>query len=151
MLRFRQDVVLLTAGGSFVANLARAALLQGSVLALLSAFGLTLSACFTLPVAAFVATILLALTMVGNAVVRGVSQEDEKVWWNRPGIWVSRAVSEASRHALADEPLTALTRGERIGTAALASALAWNGVLVPALFAVVGCVVLRRRELASGD
>ena len=151
MLRFRQDVVLLTAGGSFEANLARAALLQGSVLALLSAFGLTLSACFTLPVAAFVATVLLALTMVGNAVVKGVSQEDEKVWWNRPGIWVSRAVYEATRHAMRDEPLTALTRGERLEGAALASALAWNVALVPGLFALLGCGVLRRRELASGD
>ena len=149
MVRFRQDVALLTDGGSFEANLARAALLQGSVLALLAAFGLTLSACFTLPVAAFVATVLLALTLVGNSVVRVVAQEDEKVWWNRPGIWVSRAVYEMTRHAMKDAPLTAVTRGERIGGAVLLMAVVWNGVLVPGVFALLGCGVLRRRELAD--
>lgn len=151
MLRFRQDVALLTAGGSFEANLARAAVLQGSVLALLGAFGLTLSACLTLPVAAFVATVLLALTMVGNAVVKVVAEEDEKVWWNRPGIVVSRVVYEVTRHAMKDEPLTALTRGERIDGSALATSLGWNVGLVPAVFAALGCLALRRRELAKGE
>lgn len=151
MLRFRQDVVLLTAGGTFEANLTRAALLQGCVLALLAAFGLTLSACFTLPVAAFVSTVLLVLTMVGNSVVQVVAQEDEAVLWNRPGIWVSRAVHEATRHAVKEEPLTALTRGERIDGAALGASVLWNVVLVPGVFAMLGCVVLRRRELAAGD
>lgn len=150
MLRFRQDVVLLTAGGSFEANLVRAALMQGSVLALLAAFGLTLSACFTFPVAAFVATVLLVLTLVGNAVVKVVAQEDEKVWWNKPGIWVSRVVYGVTLHAMKDEPLTAVTRGERIDGAALRSAVVWNAVGVPCLFALFGCGILKRRELAEG-
>ena len=149
MVRFRQDVVLLTPGGSFEANLLRSACMHWGVLALLAAFGLTLSACFSLPVAAFVATVLLVLTMVGNSVVDVVSEEDEALWQNRIGIWVSRGVHEASRHAMQIEPLTALTRGERIEAGALGTSLAWNLVLLPMLFALAGGAVLKRRELAD--
>jgi len=151
MLRNRQDVVLLTPGGSFEANLARAALIQGSALALLAAFGLTLSACFSMPVAAFVATVLLMLTLVGNSVVQVVSDEDEKEWQNKVGIAVSRVVHQASGHALKAEPLTALAHGERIDGEVMGSSALWNMVLVPLAIAWAGCAVLRRRELADGD
>ena len=150
MLRNRRDVVLLTPGGSFEANLVRAALLQWSVLALLAAFGLTLSACFSMPVAAFTATVLLLLTVVGNSVVQVVSEEDEKEWQNKAGIAVSRAVHQVSGHAMKAEPLTALAHGERIGSEALETAVAWNVALVPLLLALAGCAVLRRREFAEG-
>jgi hypothetical protein len=149
MLRFRQDVVLLTPGGTFWANLLRSAVVHWSVLALLAAFGLTLSVCFSLPVAAFVATVLLVLTMVGNSVVQVVSEEEAREWGNRIGVWVSRGVHEVSRHAMQAEPLTALTRGERLDASLLRSSLAWNALLIPLLFAGAGCFVLRRRELAD--
>jgi hypothetical protein len=151
ILRFRQDVVLLTPGGTFAMNLARAAAVHWSVLALLAAFGLTLSVCFSLPVAAFVATVLLVLTLVGNSVVRVVSEEDAQRWSNKAGILISRGVHEVSRHALQVEPLTALTRGERLDAALMRSTLAWNALLIPLLFAGAGCFVLRRRELADVD
>lgn len=151
MLRSRQDVALLMPGGSFEANLARAALVQWSVLALLAAFGLTLSACFSLPVAAFVATVLLVLAMVGNSVVKVVSEEDEKALKNRVGIWVSRGVHEVSRRAMQADPLGAVTRGERVEDRLLAASLVWNGLLVPLVFAAAGSWVLRRRELADAD
>jgi hypothetical protein len=151
MLRFRRDVVLLTPGGLFETNLVRSALLHGCVLALLAAFGLTLSACFSLPVAAFVATVLLVLSLVGNAVVAVTTEEDSKVWWNRAGIWVSRGVYEVTRHTLKGEPLTALTRGERIEGRALAESLLWNVALLPLALAALGCAALRSRELADGD
>ena len=148
MLRFRQDVALLTSGGTFEANLARAALIQWSVLALLAAFGLTLSAGFSLPVAVFTATVLLVLTIVGNSVVTVVSYEDEKVWTNRPGIWVSRGVAALTQHAMQDSPLEHVIRGERIEMRALYAALLWNVLLAPALFAAMGMYTLSRRELA---
>ena len=151
MLRFRQDVALLTPGGSFEANLLRSVFVHWSVLALLGALGLTLSACFSLPVAAFVATVLLALAMVGNSVMQVVSEEDEKAWKNRVGIWVSRGVSEATRHAMQVEPLTALTRGERLDANVLRASMTWNVVWIPMLLAGAGCWVLRRRELADID
>ena len=151
MMRFRQDVVLLTPGGTFAANLLRAAIVHWSVLALLAAFGLTLSVCFSLPVAAFVATVLLVLTMVGNSVVQVVSEEDARRWSNRIGVLVSRGIHEVSRHALQAEPLTALTRGERLDATLLRTSFMWNALLIPALFAGLGCFVLRRRELADAD
>ena len=151
MMRFRQDVVLLTPGGTFAANLLRSAVVHWSVLALLAAFGLTLSVCFSLPVAAFVATVLLVLTMVGNSVVDVVSEEDARRWSNRVGVLVSRGIHEVSRHALQAEPLTALTRGERLDAALLRSSLAWNALLIPVLFAGLGCFVFKRRELADAD
>jgi hypothetical protein len=151
MLRYRQDVVLLTPGGSFWVNLMRSSFIHWTVLALLAAFGLTLSVCFSLPVAAFVATVLLVLTLVGNSVVQVVSEEDAQKWSNRGGIWISRGVHEASRRALQAEPLTALTRGERLDAALLKTSLAWNALLIPLLLAGAGCVVLKRRELADVD
>ena len=151
MLRFRQDVALLTPGGTFEANLMRSAFVHWSVLALLAAFGLTLSACFSLPVAAFAATVLLALTMIGNSVVEVVSEEEGKEWQNRIGVWVSRGVYEATRHAIRTEPLTALTRGERLESDVLGASLAWNVLLMPMILAGAGCWVLRHRELADTD
>ncbi len=149
MLRFRQDVALLTPGGTFEANMLRSALVHGSVLALLAAFGLTLSACFTLPVAAFAATVLLMLAVVGNSVVQVATEEDSRFVFHRVGVWVSRGVHIATSQAMRAEPLTALTRGERIASRAVAESVIWNGMVLPLIFAAAGCWVLRRRELAD--
>lgn len=151
MLRNRQDVVLLTPGGTFGANLVRAAVIHWSVLALLAAFGLTLSVCFSMPVAVFTATILLMLMLVGNSVFRQVSTEDEKKWQNRPGIFVSQVVHRISSRALKAKPLVALSNGERIDGETLGTSLAWNVGWAPLFFIFIGCAVLRRRELAQGD
>ncbi len=151
LLRFRKDVALLTPGGSFWMNLMRAAAVHWSVLALLAAFGLTLSVCFSLPVAAFVATVLLVLTMVGNSVVQVVSEEDAQKWSNRAGVLVSRTVHGATRRALQAEPLAALTNGERLDAGMLRVSLGWNALLLPLLLAAAGCAVLRRRELADTE
>lgn len=151
LLRFRKDVALLTPGGSFWMNLMRAAAVHWSVLALLAAFGLTLSVCFSLPVAAFVATVLLVLTMVGNSVVQAVSEEDAQKWSNRAGVLVSRTVHGATRRALQAEPLAALTNGERLDAGMLRVSLGWNALLIPLLLAAAGCAVLRRRELADTE
>ena len=90
------------------------------------------------------------LTVVGNSVVQVISEEDEKVWQNKIGIVVSRAVHEASGHAMKAQPLTSLAHGERIDGNVIGSSAVWNVVLAPLLIAWVGCAVLRRRELAEG-
>lgn len=151
MLRFRKDVAVLTQGGSFEANLLRSAFVHWSVLALLAAFGLTLSACLSLPVAVFTSTILLLLVMIGTSVTEVVSQEDEKDWLQRPGIVVSRFVTTVAQHAVRMDPLDAVVNGERIENRAFRDVLFWNTLLAPACFALFGILVLRRRELASGD
>ena len=151
MLRFRQDVALLTPGGTFEMNLARSALAHGSVLAMLAAFGLTLSACFTFPVAAFVATVLLLLAMVGNSVVRVASEEDSQNFLHKAGVRVSRAVHFATSRAMRSEPLGPLTRGERVETRVVAESALWNGMALPMIFAVAGSWILRRRELGEAS
>jgi hypothetical protein len=151
MLRFRKDVVVLTPGGSFEANLLRSALVHWSVLALLAAFGLTLSACFSLPVAVFTSTILMLLVMIGTSVTETVSVEDENEWLKRPGIVVSRGVSAVAQHALRIDPLEAIVNGERIENSSLREVMLWNSLLTPAGFALLGILILKRREWASGD
>jgi hypothetical protein len=151
MLRFRTDVAVLTPGGSFEANLFRSALVHWSVLALLAAFGLTLSACFSLPVAVFTSTILMLLVMIGTSVTETVSVEDENEWHKRPGIIVSRGVSALAHHALRLDPLEALVNGERIENHALQKVVLWNSLLTPACLALLGILILKRREWASGD
>jgi hypothetical protein len=151
MLRFRQDVALLTQGGTFETNLVRSAIIHWSILALLAAFGLTLSACFSLPVAVFTSTMLLLLVMVGTSVTEVVSQEDEKEWLQRPGIIVSRVVSNVTQHAIGMDPLDAVINGERIENKPFLDALLWNLLVVPFCFALCGILILRYRELASGD
>jgi ABC-type transport system involved in multi-copper enzyme maturation permease subunit len=151
MLRFRKDVALLTQGGTFEANLVRSAIIHWSILALLASFGLTLSACFSLPVAVFASTLLLLLVMVGTSVTEVVSQEDEKEWLQRPGIIVSRVVSNVAQHAIRMDPLDAVINGERIENKPFMDALLWNLFVAPFFFALCGILILRHRELASGD
>lgn len=151
MLRFRQDVVLLTPGGTFEQNLLRAAFLHAAVLAALSAFGLFLSACLSLPVAAFVATVSVALCMVGNSVVQVVAEEDELEWKNKPGILVSRFVHSMTEAALQGAPLRSVARGERIETDLLLRAIGADFMVIPFFFAVLSSVILRRREWADPE
>jgi len=151
MLRFRKDVALLTQGGTFEANLVRSAIIHWSILALLAAFGLTLSACFSLPVAIFTSTMLMLLVMVGTSVTEVVSQEDEKEWLQRPGIIVSRVVSNVAQHAIRMDPLDAVINGERIENKPFMDALLWNLLVAPLFFGLCGILIFRRRELASGD
>ncbi|MBP5321553.1 MAG: hypothetical protein J6334_11255 [Kiritimatiellae bacterium] len=147
MLRFRQDVALLTPGGTFEANLLRSAVIHWSVLGLFSALGLTLSACLSFPVAAFTATLLLVLCMLGNSVVEVIAEEDKADWKNKPGIWVSQVIHYATVQAFRESPLTSITRNERINTKRMLSAAGWDLVAMPFYLAALGCVVLSRREL----
>lgn len=150
LLRFRQDVTLMIPGGTFESNLVRSAIVQGSVLALLAAFGLTLSAVFSFPVAAFAATVVLALIMIGGGVLPLVSKEDEKKWENRVGVAVLRAVQVTTRHISEISPLHAVVRGELIENHSILISVFWNMGLLPLMLATLACAALRRRELANG-
>lgn len=149
MLRYRKDVELLTPGGSFLVNYARSAFLQFCTLAALAALGLFLSACFTLPVAAFAGTLLLVLFPVTHSVTLVVSEEDRDTWLNRTGIWISERVTESVNIAVRGNPLDLLTRGERIDRKLLMLSAVWDLAVFPLLFAAAGCLVLRKRELSE--
>ncbi|MFA7174174.1 MAG: hypothetical protein WC340_12345 [Kiritimatiellia bacterium] len=149
LLRFRQDVLLMIPGGTFESNLLRSAFVQGSVLALLAAFGLTLSSVFSFPVAAFAATVMLVLIMIGGGVLPLVSKEDEKKWENRVGVAVLRAAQTTTRHISEIKPLRAVVRGELIDNRSILISVFWNMGLLPLALAVLACAALRRRELAN--
>ncbi len=149
MLRLRQDVALMLPGGSFEMNLLRSAFLQGCVLAVLAAFGLMLSACFSFPVASFAATVVLVLVMIGGGVLPMVSKEDEKVLSTRIGVEVLRSVRYVTRHATDSSPLTSVAHGERIERDTMLLSAFWNMGLMPLALALLACGVLKRRELAQ--
>lgn len=149
LLRFRQDVVLLIPGGTFAGNLLRSAVVQGSVLALLAAFGLSLSAIFSFPVAAFAATVVLALIMIGGGVLPLVTKEDEKRWENRVGVAVLRAMKNTTQHISEINPLRAVVRGELIDKRSILVSVFWNMGLLPLAMAILACAALRHRELAG--
>jgi len=149
LLRLRQDAVLLIPGGSFETNLIRAALVQGCVLAVLAAFGLFLSAVFSFPVAAFAATVVLALIMIGRGILPLISKEDEKQWKNRVGVIVLRSVQYTTKHSSEISPLRSVARGERIDDRKLLIAVLWNMGLLPLCLGLFAGTVLRRRELAD--
>lgn len=149
MVRPRQDVALLTTASSFEANLVRALIVQGSILALLAAFGLMLGACFSLPVALFAALILLVVVQIGESVVDITSDEDTEVLSNQIGLWVSEAATTLTAHAEAGAPLEALAHGEAIERERIVQNLLWNVLGTPLLFALISAGILRRRELAN--
>jgi len=149
LLRFRKDVALLIPGGSFEANLIRSALVQWSVLAVLAAFGLALSAVFSFPVAAFAATVVLVLIMIGGGVLPQVSKEDEQEWQNRVGIAVLRSAQYVTRHNSEISPLRSVVKGERIPDRSILISVFWNMGLMPLVLAVLACAALTRRELAD--
>lgn len=149
MLRLRQDVALMLPGGSFEMNLVRSAFMQGCVLAVLAAFGLMLSACFSFPVASFAATVVLALVMLGGGVLPMVSKEDEQVLSTRIGVQVLRSVRYVTKYATQSSPLTSVVRGERIERRVMLTSAFWNMGLMPLALALLACGVLRRRELAN--
>ena len=148
LLRPRQDIVLLTPGGSFVTNMLRAAMVHWSILALLGAFGLTLSVSFSLPVATFVGTMVLALTLVSNSVINVISEEEAREWSNRVGVAVSRTVHMTTRPSFEAAPLRALVNGEQITLRQISPTLGWNLALLPFIYLSLSCLIFRRRELA---
>ena len=85
--------------------------------------------------------------MVGNAVVKVVSQEDEEDWRNLPGIWISRAVNRTTTNVLPQSPLSMLTANERVGLDYLAAVAGWDLLVLPGFLMIFGCYVLSRREI----
>jgi hypothetical protein len=124
-------------------------LVQWSVLAVLAAFGLALSAIFSFPVAAFAATVVLVLIMISGGVLPDVSKEDEQEWKNRVGIAVLRSAQYVTRHGSEISPLRSVVKGEMIPDRGIWISVFWNMGLMPLVLASLACAALNRRELAD--
>lgn len=152
LIQPRQALAVLTPQGTFTGNLLRVMLSQLAILAALAALGLTLGACFSFPVAAFVATawLLVVLVTAGNVpdTLQMVTADERPGLMDRMAYAVARGVDMATKPLLQPEPLAHAVAGERVPGKELWRVLLWGGLVYPVLLALVAALVLRRRELA---
>jgi len=149
LVQSRREVFLLTPEGTFDGNLLRVLLAFLAILAALAALGLTLGACFSFPVAAFIATVLTLVVVVSDDVL-DETDPCHVAFVDRISAAVVHGAQSATKPLLAPEPLSQTVEGERVPTPELQRMLLWGFVIYPALLAWIACVVLRRRELVRG-
>ena len=165
------SIELLVGAGGFVPNLTRALAVLWCMLATLAALGLTAGTFFSFPVAAFLATAVMSVTMASGFFAysserhqgcghdHGHAQHGEEA---SRGVWrgALRLVLSAGRSTLerADavlrpargiDPIGRVSDGVRIGWKDVGRALLWLGIVYPAVLALPGWGCLRRRELAA--
>lgn len=146
MLRPRKDISVLLPADAFAWNLFRAYAVLITILALLIAFGLFLSASLGRPVALFVAIVTLIVGEMSPSVIEQYPDELETNPLDRVGLVMSRAVAEITRPVAALSPLEKLSLDECIETSTLVRSLAVNGVLLPLLLAVLSGFILPRKQ-----
>ena len=145
MLRPRHDIALMLPADSFAANLFRAVLELLIVVTLLAALGLFLSAAFSRPVAIFVASILVAVTLMAPSVLVQFPSELGGSWTNRVGLRISRTILGATRSVGELHPLASVAAGECVEGRGVATAFATNAVLFPVILMLLSGLVLRYR------
>jgi hypothetical protein len=152
LIQPRRNLAILTPSGSFAGNLLRVVAAQWALLAALAAIGLTLGACFSFPVAAFVATTLLAAMVVSDDALR----DDPLAEFDAGGPprltrlaseAVVRGVCAVTRPLLAPDPLAQAVAGEQVPGRTLRGMLLWGGLIDPLVLLLLADCALRRREL----
>ena len=144
-----RGVALLVHGQNFWANAVRAYALQLALIAAFAALGVMLGAAFSMPVAAFAATVLYVLSMIAPALAEEIypADEDEKKgFMMRAGEAVTLAMQKSFEPLLSPEPLTKLTRGEKIPTPTLTRALTLGALCFPGLAMLAFWAILGLRR-----
>ena len=142
-------VAMLVHGQNFWANAVRAYALQLALIAAFAALGVMLGAAFSMPVAAFAATVLYVLSMIAPALAEEIypADEDEKKgFMMRAGEAVTLAMQKSFEPLLSPEPLTKLTRGEKIPTSTLTRALTLGALCFPGLAMLAFWAILGLRR-----
>jgi hypothetical protein len=155
LLQPRQGLTLLAPRSGLAVNMARAAALQLSILALLAALGLTMGMLFSLPVAAFCATGLLLATMISAFVANDPAAEESpppaeggsRAVLLSLSLSATRALSAAARPALQPAPLRHLVAAELVPASDLWRSWLCNGLLLPLVCGAAASAALTRREL----
>ena len=146
-----RGIVVMVPEGSFEGNLARALMLIFCKLAVLSALGLTMGCCFSMPVAVFVACALIAAFNLS-----GMLTADDIVPFHparppRVVDTISLAKFKALNLIFAPirnyDPMAQLQRGELIPSKLVAEAFAVQILLYSGLFCIIGAFALKRRQL----
>lgn len=152
LIQPRQAVAVLTPAGPFALNLVRVWLAHLALLAALAALGLTLGACFSFPVAAFIASALLIVVLASTGEVTADEDTPEgadatSTMMTRISKVIVNSVARITLPVLEPEPLAQAAAGERVPTAELVRLVAWGGLGYPLALALLAAGVLRKREL----
>jgi len=143
-----RGVALLVHGQNFWANAARAYAMQLALIAVFIALGVMLGAAFSMPVAAFAATVLYVLSMIAPALADEMYQDDEEEkpgFFLRAGEVITLGLQKGLEPLVAPEPLTKLTRGEKISPGLLGKSLAVGMLFFPGVALLIFHGILRLR------
>ena len=144
----RRGLALLEPVGGFGANMARALLVELTILAALAALGVTFGMLFTFPVAAFCATGLLLSVFASAYAMEEAIEPDETPdgWRARIAQRTAIIVSGAAKPMLDPHPLEYLADSERVPASEILPSIGWNLALTPLLLALIGSLAFARKE-----
>ena len=147
MLRPRRDLEILVPADAFALNLLRASVEMLSIVALLAAFGMFLSAALSRPVSIFTAIVVVLVTLMAPSVVEQFPDELNVSLANRLGLAISRAVHVVTS-AVADlSPLEDVATDTCIEVKTMARSLVANALVVPLGLLALAALIVRRKPL----
>lgn len=145
MLRPRRDLHLLLPADAFGWNLLRTYCELMSVLSVLIAAGVFLSAGLGRPVALFAALVLLLVSEVSPSIAEQYPDELEKDRIDRIGLAVVRAAAEVTHPVSAVSPIESLSQDVCVEPHDLLRHVLTNLALLPLLLALLSALVLPRK------
>ncbi len=152
----RQGIFLLVPVGGLELNMLRAYVVLLSLLALLLALGLSFGAFFTLPVAVFATTCLIISVIASSYAMSDPDILDRDALASEPPLrrfqfrlsaTVTQSIAAASAPALKPAPLAHISSSEWVPSDEILHALIGNGLVLPALLALISSLYLARKEL----
>lgn len=146
MLRPRRDVELLTPADAFWRNLLRAYVEMLSVLSLIVAFGVALSAGLGRPVALFVALVALVVGEMSPSVIEQYPDELETNVTDRIGLAITRFAAEVTRPVSSLSPLEKLAKDECVEPLEAVRLAFANMLLLPALLSLLSALAMPRKQ-----
>lgn len=146
MLRPRRDIELLLPADAFWCNLLRAYAEMVSVLALVIAFGVVLSAGLGRPVALFVAFVALTVGEMSPSVIEQYPDELETKLMDRVGLAITRFVADVTSPVSSLSPLERLAKDECVEPHETVRLVVSNLVVLPALLSLLAAFVLPRKQ-----
>lgn len=146
MMRPRRDIELLYPADAFGWNLLRAYVELVSVLALVIAFGLFLSASLGRPVALFVAIVVLVVGEMSPSVISQYADEFGAGTADRIGLALTRVAAEVTRPVSSLDPIARLAKDTCIEPREVVRVVVLDLVLTPLVFALLAGFVLPRKS-----
>ena len=145
MLRPRRDIKLLIAADSFGANMLRAYLQLGAILAAICAFAVFLGSFLGRTVAVFSCMVMLFVGAVSSDVIVSYPDQLESDRIDRISLAITRAVELASRPLSSLSPIAALSNDECVEPAQTAMVIALDGFAIPMVFSLLCAFAISRK------